>query len=332
MAFDNIDPPMADFSGALGMSGVHRIIDNATAGLPDVVVDWKDGIRKAKAVCKMLRGRDNLPKYLARCFASPLGQQMHQTLKSFDGWIHEGRWGTIAFSVPELLRVKGYLRWGWNKGQFLRGDEAPDANAAGNDLVEQVDAAISSSRWWAWLLMISKLCDVLRAAIKWIEGCPCHTDLLRDHDVENGPDRLRRDVDNCPLKCRRSPEISAGELLAEVGRASAATAAELAVALPHDLEPAVRIELLTAFDAGRTHITFYIGTNLHYVRELPWAVCQVAHLIRDVAEAAIRRCLDSNHPHPLLQASGTFGLGRSREMCDRPADFCFRCETMPIHE
>ena len=302
--FEEAEAPHADFSGVLGMSGVHHIIDNATAGFADVLVDWADHIRQAKAVCKILRRGDYFPKLLSRCYCTPLGRQMHPILKTFQGWIHEGRWGTIAFTVPELLRLKGALRWGWNKDIFLQGDGDAGRDPVGNGpdphVVQDADAAISSEYWWSWLLMLDKLCVALRAAIVWSEACPCHAGLLANRRHDELPNKLVHAVRSCPLRGRRGPEISAGELLEVVQRSANASSVDLAMELPAGLAAEKRLALLEALDAGHIHATFYIGCKLHYMRELPWAIFQIAHFNKDVCTAAIRRCLDSRHPHPLL--------------------------------
>ena len=103
MEEDRADELLIDFRGSLGFSGTRHIIDNVTSGISDVLPSWKDSIAKAKAVCKLLRGGDYLPKLLERCFSTQIAQHTWPTLQSFEGWIHEGRWGTVAFSVPELL-------------------------------------------------------------------------------------------------------------------------------------------------------------------------------------------------------------------------------------
>ena len=132
--FEEPPRPRADFSAALAFSGLHHVIDNSTSGFADALPSYKDNLAKAKDVCKLLRRRDTVPKLMARCFSSPVGRQMQPVLKSFCGWTHEGRWGTIAFSMPVLVRVEGALRWGWSKDHYLRGDDADvNSNAVGEE-------------------------------------------------------------------------------------------------------------------------------------------------------------------------------------------------------
>ena len=74
--------------------------DNATNGLQDILPNFEVNVEKAIAFCKIIRKRDNQPKLLERCFGSAVGRQFWPLLKSFKGWIHLGRWGTLAFSIP----------------------------------------------------------------------------------------------------------------------------------------------------------------------------------------------------------------------------------------
>jgi len=147
---DRFDELLIGFRGSFGFSGTRHIIDNATSGISDVLPSWKGSIAKAKDVCKLLRGGDYLPKLLERCFSTQIARRMWPTLKSFEGWIHEGRWGTAAFSIPELLRAQHTLRFGWDNALFLGGD-AGDDTEDGSVFTRSVDEAISSRTWWAWV-------------------------------------------------------------------------------------------------------------------------------------------------------------------------------------
>ena len=94
----------ADFKHALGMTGLHHIIDNATEGLADVLPSFEENVRKAQECCRLLRRGDTRPKLLERCFSSALGMQLRPAILAFKGHIQPGRWGSLAFSIPELLQ------------------------------------------------------------------------------------------------------------------------------------------------------------------------------------------------------------------------------------
>ena len=98
---DRLDELLIDFRGSFGFSGIHHIIDSATSGVSDVLPSWKDSIAKAKDVCKLLRGGDYLPRLLDRRFPTQIARHMWPTLKSFEGWTHEGLWGTcLLYTSP----------------------------------------------------------------------------------------------------------------------------------------------------------------------------------------------------------------------------------------
>jgi hypothetical protein len=119
--FEDPEVPQADLTGSLATSGLHHVIDNATKGFEDVLPSYRDNVYRCQEICKLVRHRDTQVKLLERCFSSPLGKQLHHHIKSFKGHIFPGRWGTVAFSIPEILKVKGALRWGWDKDRYMRG-------------------------------------------------------------------------------------------------------------------------------------------------------------------------------------------------------------------
>ena len=292
-----------DFTNALGFSGAHHILHNATDGLRDAMPDWAENIAKAKNVCRLLRRPDLLQKLAARCYASPLARNMVPLLKAFRGHIHEGRWGTIAFALPQLLKVKRALQFGWDKARFIKGEEARGGDTDMGAMVDSCDAAITSEFWWAWLRVLDKLCDVLRGSICWLEACPCHASINAvdgdDDDADPLPRRLRDALSKCPLRARRAPELSTGALLREVDRLCQLSMAQVVADIPITLSQVQRRSLLQQLDAGRNHLIFYVTAKTAYLSEDPYNVVQLAHFDRDVAERAARRVLASRNPHPL---------------------------------
>ena len=308
----NIDVPQhkVDLGNALGFSGGHHILHNATDGLRDAMPMWADHLPRAKNVCRLLRRPDMLTKLCARCYDSPLAKNMVPLLKAFRGHIHEARWGTIAFAVPELLKVQRTLQFGWDKARFIRGEvpQRGDDRAADTDMgamVDSCDAAITSPLFWAWLVALDKLCDVLRCGICWLETCPCHAAIVKhigdgDDGEDPVPKHLRDALCKCPLRARRAPELSTGALLQEVVRLCQLTMAQVVADLPTTLPQDDRRRLLQEMDAGRNHLIFYVTAKTAYLSEEPYSVVQLAHFDRDVAERAARRVLASRSPHPLL--------------------------------
>ena len=157
--FEDAPEDMIDLQAVLGMSGLLHVIDNATNGLQDILPNFEVNVEKAIAFCKIIRKRDNQPKLLERCFGSAVGRQFWPLLKSFKGWIHLGRWGTLAFSIPEIMRVEGAMKWGWDKDAYVRGaqDDGDEGQAhqarvqEATAIASMVDDAVTDVLWWAWV-------------------------------------------------------------------------------------------------------------------------------------------------------------------------------------
>ena len=170
--------PSASFHCAFAVPGPHHVVHNATEGLRKVLETYPDNIFKAQQVCKLLRRRDLQKKLLERCFQDGVGAELGKSISEFKGKIHPGRWGTVAFSIPELLKTEGALRWGWDRARFLGRDDPHHAQENDHELQEDVNEelestrslietahrAITSAYWWAWLKMFEGLCALLREA------------------------------------------------------------------------------------------------------------------------------------------------------------------------
>ena len=221
-AFEDVPPaPTFDPSGALDAPALHHFVDNMTKSLSSVMGNY-DCIDAAVVVCRLLRRRSPREKLLQRCFQGPVGHAFRKDIQQFRGHIHKGRWGTVMFSVPELLKVERVLRWAWDKDVFMGRAGAEGADNEDTNLAAEADKAISSPFWWGWLHMLEHVCKVVRRAISWIEGCPCHSELLHG-DVSDLPPELVRQWQSCPMRGLRAAEISAGdfaEVLATVTGAS----------------------------------------------------------------------------------------------------------------
>ena len=303
------EPPQLNFLKCLGFSGVHHRLDNATKGLGNVLQHWDDGVSKSKVVCKMIRRTDTLQKLLARCFSGRLGANLHDRLKSFKGWIWEERWGTIAFSIPEIVKIKPVIVWGWDLNQFVQGDQDENDAHEVSELARVFDEAVGDPFYWSWLIMADNAIKPIRSLISWHDSCGCHAKILKkiadDDDIgELGADKsFVKAIMKCPLRGRRAPEMSAGEEMTVFDAQWQTSVAELSAELPPVavLPAAKRLSLLQDMDMAHAHLTFYLTAKSSYEREEPWSVTQVAHLDRTIREGALQRCLDSRHEHHLLR-------------------------------
>ena len=91
-------------------------------------------IAKLKSVCKLVRSKGTQDKLIQRCFASAVGRQFVGDIRAFHGHVHLGRWGTVAFAIPQVLNIKPALCYGWSLRQFRQGsNERPDDESAASD-------------------------------------------------------------------------------------------------------------------------------------------------------------------------------------------------------
>ena len=297
-------PVKVKFPRLLGIPGLHHVIDNATKGFGDVLHKYKDYIFLAQQVCKLLRRRDTRPKLLQRCFSSDgLGQQLAQDIAKFEGFIHTGRWGTVAFSIPEILKVKQALVWGWDEEIYLRGgeDAGQESRQASAELARQVSSAVNDPVWWAWLAMLEVVCALIRRHIAWAESCPCHWHLLEgsrrgDYHI---PPKLKELFQSCPMRGKRAAEVSSGDFLDIMKDLWAVSAAEVFRVVGREINDEDRTFIMQEFDRARTHLAFYFTLKLSHLQEMPWKILQLAHPRETVAQIAANAVLQSTCQHPL---------------------------------
>jgi hypothetical protein len=173
-----------DISHMLEVPPMHHINDSAAKGLGQVMPSFDKTVHGAKQVCKIVRRRTYQAKLLARCFSGPIGSQYCGQLKSFRGHIHLERWGTWAFSMPELIRIEFIFRWGWDMNTFLRGDgNGLAAKEETKTLVNDVNEFATSPFYWAMTRVLNVLAFFMQRAEMFVESCPCHRNLLADRAV-----------------------------------------------------------------------------------------------------------------------------------------------------
>ena len=132
---------------------MHHIMHNATNGLQQALRLYQKYVRGCTALCRVLRKRQHKTKVLARLFsATPLLQEFGEIIKDFKGWVHDKRWGTLVFSIPELRKVEGVLRRAWDLSQFTSGaatteDRGKEGLGA---LAEEVDLYTRGPLFWGW--------------------------------------------------------------------------------------------------------------------------------------------------------------------------------------
>ena len=167
-------------------------------------------------------------KLLERCFSDPIGVNFHTQFKDFHGHVYLKRWGSVAFSTPQVKSVEAALRYGWNLASFSDGSKEKAAEGHdeffGHDVPEVFkgaseseicDLAIKGSTWWAYVAMLEFLAKMLRQLRHCAEWCPCHAEPARV--AESLPDNLRKELlsvwERCPFRGCRAVELATGEFM-----------------------------------------------------------------------------------------------------------------------
>ena len=307
------DAPCVDFRDMLSFPGVHHVLDNAVNGMSGSMDHYDELITQAAKLCKFLRNAETRDILVERCFGNPVGLQFRQSIREFKGNIYPGRWGTIAFSVPHLRNLERPLRWGWDKQRYLQDANARRASVTA--IVEEVDKAITSSFFWAWLRVLEMLVRAIRRTTAWSEGCPCHWPLLQQARLQDLaiPAHVRKRWAKCPFRGLRAPELCNGEFLQVASNICESCAVDLLQGLPADISREDRTALLQEFDAGRAHLCFYLALKLTALEEWPWKLCVLAHPYVDLAHVVLREALASTHSDTRLSAL----QGPLRPLCVR---------------
>jgi len=189
---DGYDPnAMLDMGHLLETPPLHHIIHTASQGLGEVMPSWIEHVDLSIQLCRVVRKRSHQPKLLERCFNSPLARHFHGVIRAFKGHIHKERWATLAFSIPSIKKVERGMRLFWDRRRFQgEGTQKEETLNLAND----VEKAVKSSFYWAYLEVQEALVVYERKATAFAETCPCHGPmLLRLEGAEGLPDDVRQE-------------------------------------------------------------------------------------------------------------------------------------------
>jgi hypothetical protein len=117
---------------------------------------------------------------------------------------------------------------------------SPDKDVA----LAAIDEAINSAAFWAYMLTLDALYEVIRLLFAWSNSCTCHYDL----DWDAAPDEARKRWESCPTRGLRLPEVSAGELFLQLDRLLAQSLATLETSYPDDLSDEDRFRRVADFE------------------------------------------------------------------------------------
>ena len=311
--FENPDHVLGDSQPAvlnighwLSTPPMHHINDTITTGLGDVMPSWDDTVHKSEQICKVVRSTRHKNRLLGNCFSSGLALHFQPTLKCFKGWIHTKRWATVAFSIPELRKIERAMRFrsngcGWSKTRFQGGEDGTQKEDT-MKLATDVDDAVQSPLYWAYLVVMDHMAEFFRKATTFAEVCPCHGRYLMglDHVPEAVLKEMKPQWEKCPFRGMMLAELSE-EFFHLLGQWSTASSAELLAKLPHDIEADTRNQCLRECEAGQQHIIFAYVLKLSHLHNSPYTLFRMAHLNTEVAWKAGDECLASASQHPKIR-------------------------------
>ena len=293
------------FQNMLSVPGPLHIIDNATKRLLDQMPYLRQAIPKLGLLSRFLSDHAYKQRLLSTCFHEQIGQAFRPSIERFHAKVNEGRWGSVAFAIPELLKLQVPLTRFWHFESFMFGQvqaQARDQQGQGEESahvarLDLVNEAIESLEFWGQLATLDRLFQVVRDIFEWVESCPCH--YKRD-----APSEVKKAWQMCPLRGRRLAEISSGDLFQVVHELCLVNAAELFAELPAGLSEEGRAACLLDFEHGRGHLTFQLTLKLSCFLELPLLLLGAARHNPDnpdLQRHSVKRCVDSDSQHPLLQ-------------------------------
>eukprot|EP00971_Amphidinium_carterae_P351686 6492230-Amphidinium_carterae.2 len=155
--------PLA-FDHVLMHDGLLHTVHNASKYLGSAIPGYAENIHKLKKVVKLLRSPQHRDRLLERCFSGPVSRHYRDLIQSFSaGEVHENRWGTVAFALPEVLGLERPLRYAWNKNIFLTGEDEAiagvdarpgDEEHSAGSLAAVCDEALTDDKWFCTQLLV----------------------------------------------------------------------------------------------------------------------------------------------------------------------------------
>ena len=288
---------LLDLTGCSEIPGLLHVIHNAGKGLSNQLDDYKEATEKLQKVSNMLRRKESKERLQESCFDSDTGRAVYeQCLKCFKGHCYQDRWGTVADCLIHMsIDVKAALDFFWDAEKY-RGstsekttvsDEEDDHDA--KERIDIIDEALRNPFWWAYWHMLMRVAKILRLALIWAEGCPCHDSLraaLLEVDPEVDSDiikELRDLVNTCVMRGRRCPELAAGDFHRVLKRLYLEEGSQLLMQLPPSLNGEERKRILGDFERSRQYLLATFILKLSHWPEIIHFVYAVAHYDPEVA-------------------------------------------------
>ena len=298
---DPADAETVSLQNMLSVPGPLHILHNATDRLLEHLPYVGKAVQRLQAICRFLSNHETKQRLVSTCFSGPVSRSFQSDILNFHAKVNEGRWGSVAFAVPELLNLQKPLRRFWDLPAFGSGQEATDGRHRQDESgtgarLDFVHESIELPDFWAQLVTLNSLFKLVRELFDWLEWCPCHHNRV-------APPGKKRAWELCPLRGRRLPEIACGELFEVINQLCLVNASQLFLELPDDVSDECRSSCLMDFEHGRGHLTFQLVLKMTCFLEPPLLLLGIAH--HDPAKpqkqrAALHTCLKSDCRHPLV--------------------------------
>lgn len=290
-----------DCSGSILVPGVLHIMHNATSDMERGLSYWSTFVGQLRHVARMLAKRWSRDRLVATCFSRPPHSDHASAFNGFSATVYEGRWGEALRAVSDLAPLQRALQRGWDLQRFNFGNHqhAPregDEEGQFGVKLTSVNEAIDSNLFWGYLNMIDVVGQVIMECMAWCEGCSCHDSAgptrTRHQRVVSFRSKYGVDVDSCPMKTRRAPEMACNALQKFL-RGLFQHASPLLLALPciAALSEQERGIVVRDFEQARQHLHMVFVLKLSHWRQLPWVLMGVAHPEADSARSCSRRAL-----------------------------------------
>ncbi len=310
--------PMVSFNSSLEGPDMMHIIHNATNDLEDVLVSYGPMLSSLKSLCSLLSGRETKQQLIETCFNSGPAIAFQDMIQSFQINVHEARWNTIAAAIEEVNSLEPALKSYWNLAQFLGGpvgvckDESvpaekpadqPNCEAFGVGL-RSVDEAICSDKFWGSIKIMLPIAKIQREAVRWANGCPCHSDLEKELRLPDTPIEaskvLKQLVEGCPLRGRRCAELAAGDFFQVLRHLFEESATRLEFQLSRGLSKEDATELMKDFHLARQHLLMTYVVKLSFWTQAPHVLAGLAHWDPQTRIRCLQKCLQSKSSHPKI--------------------------------
>ena len=316
---------LLDLSGCSEIPGLLHVIHNAGKALSEQLTHYNEAAEKLQATSNMLRRRESKERLKETCFSSDIGRAVwDQCLKSFKGKCYSERWGTVANCLHLMSSdVKASLDFYWDVTKY-RGstsERKPDPEEEDADVMERIhiiDEALRNPFWWAMWDMLSRVAKILRLALIWAEGCPCHDQLrLALAELAPGDNRpfikeMHHVANSCVMRGRRCPELAAGDFEKVMKRLYTEEASALLMQLPPALSGKERKEILQDFERSRQYLLSTFILKLSHWIEDGHAVFAIAHHDPAVAWARYKAVMECTAETELIKELKSPELGPDR--------------------